>query len=155
MKDFDTDPTSRRAARIADRDFKIGGLPFRLRPSRDVPIDALDRWREIWRRMIDPRDEAGVSDPDFLAAFYDLMGNVLEPGQFEPFREICEPGGTADPITMEDAVDLVMWATGVVGGRPIGASSGSSTGSTTPTTAPAESSSTETSSSPAPAGSTV
>jgi hypothetical protein len=155
MKDFDNDPNERRAARIADRDFKIGGLPFRLRASRDVPIDALDRWREIWRRMIDPRDEAGVSDPDFLAAFYDLMANVLEPDQFEPFREICEPGGTADPITMEDAVDLVMWATGVVGGRPIGASSASSTGSTTPTTAPGGSSSTETSSSPAPAGSIV
>lgn len=155
MKDFDTDPTVRRAQRIADRDFRIGGLPFRLRASRDVTADALDRWREVWRRMTDPADEAGVSDPEFLAAFYDFMEHVLEPGQYEPFREICEPGGTDDPITMEDAVDLVMWAAGAVSSRPIGALSASSNGSTAPTTEPATSSSTEPSSSPAPAGSTV
>lgn len=154
MKDFDTDLTTRRAARIADRDFTIGGLPFRLRPRKEVDNEALERWRVVWDSMIDP-DGAGVSDPDFLEAFYDFMAHVLEAGQFEPFKEICEPGGADDPITMEDAVDLVMWAAGVVSGRPIGALSASSDGSTAPTTEPGESSSTGSSSSPAPAGSTI
>lgn len=153
MKDFDTDPTTRRAQRIADRDFTIGGLPFRLRPSKDIPNDALDRWRVVWSQMVDPA-QPPVLDPDFLAAFYDFFGHVLEEGQFEHLEAICKPGGAGDPITIEDAVDLVMWAAGVVAGRPIGASSDSSSGSTTRTTGPDGSSSTEPSTSPVPAGST-
>lgn len=153
MKDFDTDPTTRRAQRLADRDFTIGGLPFRLRPSKDIPQDALERWRVVWTQMLDP-DQPAVLDPDFLAAFYDFMGHVLEEGQFEHFETVCKPGGADDPITIEDAVDLVMWAAGVVASRPIGASSASSNGSTAPTTEPDASSSTEPSTSPVPAGST-
>lgn len=151
MKDFDTDPTTRRARRLVDRDFTIGGLPFRLRASKDIAPDALDRWRLVWGQMTDDAAPP-VLDPDFLAAFYDFMENVLEQGQFEHFRAICDPGGADDPITMGDAVDLVMWATGVVASRPIGASSASSSGSTTRTTEPDGSSSTAPSTSPDPAG---
>lgn len=154
MKNFDTDPNTTRGRRLADRDFTICGLPFRLRPSRDVPSDAIEEWRAVWSQMLDP-DQPPVMDADFLAAFYAFMGNVLEPGQFDAFREVCQPGGADEPIAMEDAVDLINWATGVVALRPIGASSASSNGSTAPTTEPDPSSSTEPSSSPVPAGSTI
>lgn len=152
-KNFDTDLTTRRAQRIADRDFVIGGLPFRLRASADVSPDALEEWRVIWDQMLEP-DAPPIADPDFLHGFYDFMENVLEPGQFEHFEPLTKPGGTGDPITIPDAVDLVIWATGIVAARPIGASSASSNGSTAPTTAQDASSSTEASSSPVPAGST-
>lgn len=154
MKDFDTDPTTTRGARLADRDFMLGGLPFRLRPAKDVPHDAIDRWRAVWAQMT---DEAAppVMDPDFTAAFRDFMASAIEPEQVETFLEHVKPGMADDAITIPDAVEVVVWAAGVVAARPMGASSASSNGSTAPTTEPAGSSSTELSSSPAPAGSSI
>lgn len=154
MKDFDTDPTTSRGARLIDREFTLGGLPFKLRPGKDVPSDAVDRWREVWAQMTDP-DAPPVMDPDFTAAFLDFMGNAILPEQAETFREHCHPGQASDPITIPDAVEVIVWAVGVVAARPMGASSASSNGSTAPTTEPDGSSSTEASSSPEPAGSRI
>ncbi len=154
MKDFDTDLTTSRGSRLADREFMLGGLPFTLRPGKDVPSDAVERWRAIWAQMTDP-DAPPVMDPDFTAAWLDFMANAIEPEQVETFREHCKPGEAADPITIPDAVEVVVWAVGVVAARPMGASSASSNGSTAPMTEPGPSSSTATSSSPAPAGSTI
>jgi hypothetical protein len=154
MKDFDTDPTTSRGARLADREFTLGGLPFKLRPAKDVPSDAIDRWRVVWAQMTDP-DAPPVMDPDFTAAWLDFMANAIEPEQVETFREHCKPGAAPDPITIPDAVEVIVWAVGVVAARPMGASSASSNGSTAPTTVQAASSSTEASSSPAPAGSAL
>lgn len=149
MRDFDTDTSTQRGRRLADRDFKIAGLPFRLRASRDVSAEAVERYRVMWAQLIDP-DSPSVTDPEYVEAFYDLMGGILEEGQLDHLRAAGEPGGVDDPFTIPEAIELAEWAIGVVASRPIGASSSSSPGSTAPTTAPAGSPSTAPSSSPAP-----
>lgn len=151
MRDFDTDTATSRARRLADRDFTIGGLPFRLRDSKDVPADAVDRYRAMWARLIDPNSPS-VQDPEYVEGWADLMRNVLVDGQAEHLIALGEPG-TVDAITIPDAIEVAEWAVGVVAGRPMGASSASSRGSTAPTPAPAGSPSTAPSLSPEPAGS--
>lgn len=154
MRDFDTDPsTGGRARRLADRDFTIAGLPFRLRRAKDVPSDAIERYRAMWAQLIDP-DQPSVTDPEYVEGFHDLMSNVLEPGQAEHLIALGEPGGAENPITIPDAIELAEWAVGVVASRPIGALSASSNGSTTPMTEPAGSPSTDLSPSQAPVAST-
>lgn len=151
MRDFDTDTATSRARRLADRDFTIGGLPFRLRASKDVPSAAVEAYREMWSRLIDP-DAPTVQDPEYVAAWAELMRNVLEPGQAEHLIALGQPG-TVDAITIPDAIEVAEWAVGVVAGRPMGASSASSNGSTAPIPAPDGSPSTDPSLSPVPAGS--
>ena len=88
-------------------------------------------------------DAPPVMDPDFTAAWLDFMSNAVEPEQVETFLEHCRPGQAVDPITIPDAVEVIVWAVGVVAARPMGASSASSNGSTAPTTEPGPSSSME------------
>jgi hypothetical protein len=151
-KDFDRD--GQRAARLAlDRDFIIGGEHFKLRSGVDITSKAIDAWRAMFRQLLD--DEAPpVPDDEFLATFYGTMEALLMPDDVERFKAACAPRDV-DPITVEDAFELVFWAVGVVTGRPTAASTPSADGPTQPTTAPSSSPSTPDSSSPEAQASTA
>lgn len=154
-KDFDRDPTSQRAARLAlDREFTVAGAHFKLRSGVDlVKAPQIDRWRVMFAQLVDP-DAPPVDDDDFLATFYATMEVMLEPEDVERFKETCGPG-TADPITVEDAFELVFWSVGQVTGRPTRVSSPSAPGLTTPTTEPGPDASTSPSSTPVVEASTA
>jgi hypothetical protein len=148
------DQEGQRAARLAlDRDFIIAGEHFRLRSGVDITSKAIDEWRLMFRQLLDD-DAPPVPDDEFLATFYGTMGALLMPDDVDRFKAACAPRDD-DPITVEDAFELVFWAVGIATGRPTAASTPSSVGPTQPTTAPSSSPSTPDSSSPAAAASTA
>jgi hypothetical protein len=131
MKDFDTDPTTRRAQRINPENllFKIGGREFHVVSgyAPDSPGgSALDEWNTI---TIDtPNVEfAAIADRTIL--------QFLKPGQGEAWKTARDPDAE-NPITGADLVDIVHWLVEAVVNRPLVSSSESSAGSTPPATQP-------------------
>ena len=158
-KNFDTDGSTKRGARLAqDGEFVLGGETFKLRRGLAVGNTALDQWRDVLRRMTAAEDEredgfVDVEDAEFLDAFRSTMLALLEPGQAATFERVL--ANEEAPVMIPDAFEVCFWAVGVVTGRPTAASPPSSNGSATPTEEPDESSSTDGSSSPAAAASTA
>jgi hypothetical protein len=159
-RNFDTDPDSKRGARLAqDFAFTIGGESLELRHGVAIGSTALDRWSDVLDRFLADEDEKAkpewrkVEDDEFLETFRDTMFSILVPGSQAAFERVL--ANETDPLMIPDAVELLIWAVQVVtGGRPTEASSPSSDGSTAPTPEPDAASSTDASSSPAtPTGS--
>jgi hypothetical protein len=125
MRNFDTDPDSRRAQRIHPDTltFIIRGREFHVVSgyAPDSPeADALDEWNTITSET--PNDE-------FAAIADRTIERMLVKGQETAWREARDPAGP-DPITGQDLVDIVGWIVEAVIMRPLASRSGSSGGST-------------------------
>jgi hypothetical protein len=133
MRNFDTDPDTRRAQRIHPDNLKfvIRGREFHVTSgyAPDSPqADALDEWNTI---------SADTPNAEFAAIADRTIQRMLVPGQEDEWKAARSPDGP-DPITGSDLVDIVGWVVEAVIMRPLASVSASSAGSTpeTPTSPP-------------------
>jgi hypothetical protein len=138
-KDFDAEDA--RTARLKsenERTFRINGMNFVHRVA--VAPEALNEFRAF---------QAEEGDT-VLAQVLDLTATrLLEPESAARWVEARDPD-SANPITIQDLLDVVVWLAAETAGRPTVPSSESSTSSTLPgTTSTADSDSTPAAASPA------
>lgn len=115
MKNFDDHRRARATAE--EREFKIGGEQFRckaaVRPETIAPFD-------------DIQDETPVLET--LALVDSIVVGMLEPDDDAELRYRALRAREADPLTVDDLLELVGWMIEKVTGRPTVLPGGSSAG---------------------------
>lgn len=120
MQDFDT---ARDLRLQQDRTFRLGGQTFTHRPS--VAPEVIASWEDAQTQ--------GVSAAEMVVLVDKVIGQILEPGQEELWRQVRDPD-VANPVSTGDMAQVMEWLVERVSGHPSEPSSASSStaGSTTP-----------------------